>query len=245
MGNTMKKIAIIQSSYIPWKGYFDIISAVDEFVFFDSAQYTRRDWRNRNKIKTRQGLQWLTIPVLVKGKYSQPINQTMVMDGQWATKHWHAIHHAYARATFFREYEDFFKDLYLGKAASLKRLSEVNFLFISSICRLLGFSTLFRFCGEFQIRDGRNERLIDICKQSDAELYLSGPSARAYLDHELFRREGIELTFADYEDYPQYEQLHGPFEHHVSILDLIFNAGPHATDFMKLGGIIRASGGDL
>jgi hypothetical protein len=104
-----KTIAIVQSNYIPWKGYFDLIARVDEFILYDDMQYTRRDWRNRNLIKTAQGLQWLTIPVDVKGKYFQRINETQISDANWAEVHWKSIVHTYARAPFFAQYKDTFQ----------------------------------------------------------------------------------------------------------------------------------------
>src|SRR5262245_47310638 len=107
-----KRVAIVQSNYIPWKGYFDLINSVDEFVLFDDVQYTRRDWRNRNKIKTPQGLLWLTIPVEVKGKFQQKIHDTRVSDLRWQTKHWQSIAQAYGKARYFAEYRECFENLY-------------------------------------------------------------------------------------------------------------------------------------
>src|ERR1700722_1414573 len=112
-GCQARKVAILQSNYIPWKGYFDVINMVDEFVLFDSAQYTRRDWRNRNRIKTRTGPAWLTIPVVVKGRYLQAINETEIEDSSWAEHHWKTIIHNYARATHFETYRKRFEELYL------------------------------------------------------------------------------------------------------------------------------------
>jgi len=106
----MKKVAILQSNYIPWKGYFDMIGLVDEFILYDDMQYTRRDWRNRNKIKTPNGLAWLTIPVEVKGKYFQKINETIISEPQWAKDHWATIKQFYSKARFFKDYKDIFEN---------------------------------------------------------------------------------------------------------------------------------------
>src|SRR5215204_4466106 len=108
-----KKVAIVQSNYIPWKGYFDLINLVDEFILFDDMQYTRRDWRNRNIIKTSAGPKWLTIPVAVKGNYFQSIQDTTISDPRWARKHWESIVHSYAKAKSFAMYRDVFEALYL------------------------------------------------------------------------------------------------------------------------------------
>jgi hypothetical protein len=227
-------VAIVQSNYIPWKGYFDLIRSVDEFILFDDVQYTRRDWRNRNQIKTKDGLKWLTIPVAVKGKYFQSIRETETSDPAWAESHWRTLCHAYARAPFFELYRPVLEPLY--RSPQPKQLSEVNHRFLSTICGLLDIGTRITWSTDYQHAEGKNERLISLCRQAGATAYLSGPSAGGYLDESMFTQARIRLLYADYADYPPYRQLHGPFEHHVSILDLLFNAGPEAVTFMKLQG---------
>src|SRR5438477_4365331 len=135
-----KTVAIVQSNYIPWKGYFDLIRESDEFVLYDDVQYTRRDWRNRNKIKTADGVQWLTIPVDVKGKYLQLIRDTKVSDHTWADNHWTRIRHAYGKAPHFKDHEPLIAGLYTA-AAALEFLSEINERFIRAICGVLGIHT--------------------------------------------------------------------------------------------------------
>ena len=227
----MKKIAIIQSNYIPWKGYFDIINMVDEFILYDDVQYTRRDWRNRNKIKTPQGLRWITIPVEVKGKYYQKIKDVKISDKEWGKKHWTQITQNYKKAKYFKEYKEFFKELYLNSKETY--LSEINYKFIMAINEILGIKTKIRWSSEFNLVDGKNERLLGICKDCNADVYLSGPAAKGYLDEKLFEKEGIKVEWMDYSGYPEYNQLYPPFEHGVTILDLIFNEGRNATRFMK------------
>lgn len=226
-----KKLAIVQSNYIPWKGYFDLINAVDEFILFDYVQYTRRDWRNRNKIKTRDGLKWLTIPVTVKGKYYQRIMETRIRDPRWGERHFETIRHNYARARYFSQYEDLFADLYLSCTSDY--LSEINCRFLGAICELLGITTRLTWSTDYRIIEGKTERLVDLCKQAGAKHYVSGPTAQGYLDEELFKQEGLKVTYIDYSGYPEYPQLFPPFEHGVSIIDLIFNVGPDATKYLK------------
>lgn len=226
-----KKIAILQSNYIPWKGYFDLINMVDEFILYDDMQYTRRDWRNRNKIKTSQGLKWLTIPVEVKGKYFQKINETKISDKDWAKKHWQSIKLNYSKAQYFREYKDAFEDLYLN--CNEPYLSRINFKFINAINEILGIKTKIKWSSEFELVDGKSRRLLSICKDCDADIYLSGPAAKGYLDEEMFVKEGISVEWMDYSGYPEYDQLYPPFAHGVTILDLIFNEGSNAVKFMK------------
>lgn len=226
-----KTTAIVQSNYIPWRGYFDLINSVDEFILYDDMQYTRRDWRNRNTIKSAHGPIWLTIPVQVKGKYLQKIRHTVVADDKWSREHWSAIVHNYSRAAYFSEYRDLFQDLYRGSHE--KFLSQINSHFISAICRILGIRTTISSSMDYDLTGGRTERLINLCKQTGASNYLTGPAAKAYLDEELFAREGITVSYIDYAGYPEYGQLYPPFEPRVSIIDLIFNHGSNATKYMK------------
>jgi hypothetical protein len=226
-----KTVAIVQSNYIPWRGYFDFISSVDEFILYDDAQYTIRDWRNRNIIKTAQGPKWLTIPVQVKGKYLQKINETTIGDSDWGKKHWASIVHSYTRARFFRDHRKVFERLYLETRQTL--LSEINRVFLAEICRILGISTKLSSSMDYKLEGDRTGKLIALCRQADATRYISGPAARAYLKENLFEEAGIGLSYMDYSNYPEYEQLYPPFEPRVSIIDLIFNTGPESAKYLK------------
>lgn len=227
----MKKIAILQSNYVPWKGYFDLINMVDEFILYDDMQYTRRDWRNRNIFKTFSGLRWLTIPVEVKGKYFQKINETKISDKDWVNKHWSSIKQNYSKAPYFKEYRYIFEDLYLN--CNENYLSPVNYKFIVAINEILGINTKIRWSNEFDLVEGQTEKLLGICKDCNADTYLSGPAAKDYFDEELAKKENIKVEWMDYNQYPAYQQLYPPFEHGVTILDLIFNEGDNAIQFMK------------
>jgi hypothetical protein len=226
---TGKKIAILQSNYIPWKGYFDIINSVDEFILFDDAQYTKNDWRNRNKIKAKNGLIWLTIPI--RQSFGQKIRDARVTNQKWRKKHWRSISESFTRSPYFNEYRQNFEELYLSSNESF--LSKINYLFITTICDILKINTKLSWSAEYKILPDKNDRLISLCKQASASSYLSGPSAKNYIDEKIFDEEGIRLTFMDYSNYPEYHQLHPPFTHFISIIDLIFNEGPNAPDFMK------------
>jgi hypothetical protein len=225
-----KTVAIIQSNYIPWKGYFDLIRGSDEFIFFDDVQYTRRDWRNRNRIKGKHGLQWLSIPVRSKGRYSSAIKDMVIGDSQWAENHWKTIVASYARAPYFKEYEETFAALYAGSSERL--LVDVNHRFIRAICELLGITTKLTRSSDYRLIEGKTERIVSLCRQAGATRYLSGPKARDYLEASAFAGAGIELCFVDYSRYPEYPQLHPPFEHQVSVIDLIFNRGPEAGRYL-------------
>lgn len=232
----MKKVMVTQSNYIPWKGYFDAINQVDELILYDDVQFTRRDWRNRNRIKTREGSQWLTIPVEVKGKYSQKINETKVSDPKWARVHWKTICHNYSRSAYFRLFRQRFEEAYLG--CNTQYLSEVNYRFLTLLSDILGIKTKLRWSGELQLVKGRAERLVHLCKQVGATDYYTGPTAKNYIDESLFSREDIHVHYFDYSGYKPYRQLFGEFVHEVSVIDLLFNEGREAKTFMKsFGGV--------
>lgn len=224
------RLAIVQSSYVPWKGYFDLIHSVDEFVLFDDVQFTRRDWRNRNRIKTPRGPAWLTIPVNTRGKYLDPIKDITVSEPSWGVQHWKTVQANYARARCFRRYADVFERLYLG--CRDPHLSAINYTWIQAICEILGIGTRLSWSMDYELVTGKTERLVGICRQAGATSYVSGPSARSYIEPEQFLAANVELSYFDYSGYPEYSQLFPPFDHHVSILDLIFNQGPDAARYM-------------
>lgn len=227
----MKKIAILQSSYIPWKGYFDLIAAVDEFILFDDMQFTRRDWRNRNKIKTPQGTQWLTVPVKSKGNYYQNIRETQIDQGDWSNKHWSAISHNYRRTPFFLEIASWLEPIYLKE--SFINISQLNRRFIEAICGYLNIKTKISNSWDYTLIDGKTDRLAKICLQAAGAEYISGPAAKNYIDEKVFTDQGIKLTWFDYNGYIEYPQLWGDFDHGVTILDLLFNCGKDSPRFMR------------
>ena len=227
----MKKVAILQSNYIPWKGYFDMIAAVDEFILYDDMQYTRRDWRNRNKIKTPQGLIWLTVPVQVKGKYFQTIGETEIDGTAWAKNHWQTLQQHYRRASYFSEIAVWLEPLYLDRVWT--KLSALNRAFIESICRYLKIDTVLSNSWDYTLIEGKTARLADICRQAGGTEYISGPAARTYIDAQVFTAQNIKLTWFDYDGYPEYPQLWGEFCHQVSVLDLLFNCGPKSPRYMR------------
>lgn len=236
-----KRVAIVQSNYIPWKGYFDLIRACDEFVLYDEVQYTRRDWRNRNRIKTAQGTKWLTIPVQTKGRYDQRIDETLVDGIHWAEKHLRTIEQAHASAPFYAELGEPLAQVY-SSMRSGERLSDINRRMIDLCCGLLGITTRISWSSDFQTAVGRNERLIGLCHAVGADTYLSGPAAAGYLDVERFAEEGISVEFASYAGYRPYPQIHGSFEHGVSVLDLLANVGTSAAGEylidVRYGGVV-------
>lgn len=218
----MKKVAVLQSNYIPWKGYFDIISQVEEFIFYDDVQYTNGDWRNRNKIKTDNGLLWLSVPV---GKSeSRLICDVKIENNDWQKKHWQNILQFYGKVPFFKEYKKIFEDFYLNKTHS--NLSDMNIWLIKKVCtEVLDIKPNFRDSREFNLQGKKEDRLLELLEKTEASHCLVGPAAKNYINEQHFAEKRIELKWMDYSGYPEYKQLFGKFEHTVSILDLIFNVG--------------------
>lgn len=228
-----KKVLIYQSYYIPWRGYFDMINMADEFIVYDSMQYSKNGFYNRNKIKTPNGQQWITIPVKNTHHISehQILRETMVVDNNWRRKHWNAISLNYAKAPYFKNYKDIFENLYInGKEECL---SEINIAFFKTIFDILGIKTKMTMDTEYEFIGDKNERLVNILKQAGATTYISSPVAKDYMDLKMFDDAGIDIEWMDYSNYPEYNQLFPPFEIGVTILDLIFNEGPNAPKFMK------------
>lgn len=225
------KVLITQSNYIPWKGYFDAIAKVDVVVLYDDMQYTKRDWRNRNIIKTEKGLKWMSIPVEVKGKYFQKINETRISDKNWNTSHINLLKQNYRNATCYYEVIDWVENLYLN--CSFEYLSQINQYFIENICTFLGIKIQIIRSEKFELAVEKTERLVNICKELGTTEYYSGPAAKEYMKEELFINENIKVNYFDYSGYEKYDQLHGDYTDYVSIFDLIFNKGKEAYKYLK------------
>ncbi len=232
----MKTVVITQSNYIPWRGYFDMLRSADEVVLLDSVQFTRRDWRNRNRIKTPQGAAWLTIPVEVKGKYAQPIDEIRIATPEWNRDHKKSIELAYARASSFDAMAPWLFDLW-HTVAGEPLLSRINETLLRGVCDRLGIRVPIVRCSDVLDRERlramqATERLVALAEARGATHYLTGPAALAYLDLGLFAAAGIETAVMTYEGYPEYPQLWGAFEPQVSIIDLILNTGNDARRYL-------------
>lgn len=226
----MKRVAVLQSNYLPWKGYFDIIDQVDVFVFYDDVQYTKNDWRNRNLIQTSQGVKWLTIPV--QASLSQRICDVTLTNCRWQRKHWATIQQAYSKTPFFSEYADWFEDFYhRSEWRSLSDANQTLIRFLADSC--IGIKTQFLDSRDFDLSGQKGDRLLDLLEQLNATHYLSGPSGKSYLSETQFRGAGIDIEYVDYSHYQEYDSVYRPFKHEVSIIDLLFAVGPDSLEYIR------------
>ena len=224
---------ILQPSYIPWRGYFDQIRKADLFIFYDDVQYDKHGWRNRNQIKTAQGKQWLTIPVHSAGVTAGiPIYQVRIdWSRPWAQNHLKALSFAYARAPYFETYRPLLESFY---ARHDDLIADFTVATTVVLARELG-NTHTRFMRSSEvpgIYGQRTDRLIELLKHAGASHYISGPSARDYIEQEKFDAAGITLEYMVY-DYDEYPQLYPPYDPQVSILDLLLMTGPDAGKYLS------------
>ena len=226
------KCVILQPSYIPWRGVFDQINRADVFVFYDDVQYDKRGWRNRNQIKTPRGKQWLTIPAYSRGAQTEhiPINQIrIVWDSPWNEDHWKSLQHAYAKAPFFDRCAPLLEKFY-GRHDEL--LADFTIDFIIALAAELGIRhTRFLRSSQLGVEGQKTDRLIAVLQKVGANHYISGPSARDYIEDEKFQAAGISLEYMVY-NYPEYPQLYPPFDPFVSVLDLLFMTCPEAPKYI-------------
>jgi hypothetical protein len=230
-----KKIAISQSNYIPWRGYFDLINSVDEFIFFDEVQFTRRDWRNRNKILVNNKPTWLTIPLENKGNYSEIISNMKVFDVNWKIRHIEIIKKNYLKAKHFQEIFYFVNKLY--QQINSLYLSDINQFLIKEICFSLNIKTKFKKSSEFKIFNIGNydatERLVDLCYQSGGSTYVTAPAAKNYLRVDEFKKKDMSVIWFDYKDSKIYNQFDKNFIKDLSILDCLFHCNLEKKSFLN------------
>lgn len=221
---------MIQSCYVPWRGYFDFIRSVDLFVLYDDVQYSSGSWRNRNRLKMRDGLHWMTVPV--RARFGQCIDEVEVgstTGHAWQQRHRQQIEEALHSASYFADASRLWQ---AAVASNYRRLSDLNLDLIRQIAAYLGIDTRIVRSSDFRPLGAATERLIDLLTKVGARTYVSGPAAKGYLEESRFRDAGIRLEYKTY-DYRPYPQLWGPFEGAVTVLDLIANCGPKARDYIN------------
>ena len=221
---------MLQSNYLPWKGVFDMINQVDLFIFCEDVQYTRKDWRNRNRIITSNGVSWITVPVKSKNRRDQLIYQAEICNKyNWQRKHFKSFQTNYSKALFYNEYKWIIEDIYLSR--EWKNLSNLNIYTTKLISKVLKIKTKFINSLDLDYKGKKDDMIIDVCKKLNADYFLSGPAAKNYINPQKFKDEKIVLNYTKYE-YPEYNQLHKPFYHFVTILDLIFNCGDNSPYYI-------------
>lgn len=226
----MNRVAILQPSYLPWLGFFDQMAQADTFVFLDDVQFTRRDWRNRNKIRTREGWGWLTVPIIQKGKFEQTLMETRIdRSTGWSEKHSETLRHHYAKTPHFDYYFPQLQSIYNRNHELLVDLCLDS---ISWIQKVLNIKTPSQKSSELNLGEKKQERILAICRSLGATHYFSGEAAKDYLSEEAFLRYNISLEFQDYK-HPEYRQRYANFVPHLSILDLIFNHGDKSFQILS------------
>ena len=229
----MKKIAISQSNYLPWKGYFELINYVDEFIFFDEVQYTRRDWRNRNILLKNGKKIWITLPIKNKNNYKEKISNMIIDDIKWKKNHLDLIKNCYSKSKYFNEIYDFIRNTIQTNHAI--KLSEINQNLIKSICDRLDIKNSFSFSSEIvKSKKNASERLLEICKIKNCKIYVTGPNAKNYLNQNLFEKNGIKIEWYNYGITKKYYQINETFQPNLSIIDCLMNCGFNKKKFMNL-----------
>ena len=221
------RVGAIQSAYIPWRGYFDFIASVDLFVIYDDVPYSKNSWRNRNRIKTPRGVEWLTIPV--HGRLNDTIDEVTIADPTFVARHRAKLVEALGPAPYFSQAIDIWES---GIQEGHLNLSAQNVALTRSVCSYLGITTPLAFSRDLGLAGTKTARLLDLLRRTGGTTYVSGPSARGYLDEPLLAQNGITLEYKAYE-YEPYSQLFGPFVGDVTVLDLIANEGPKARELFR------------
>ncbi len=236
------KIGAIQTAYLPWLGFFDQICQCDLFIIYDDLQYTKKDWRNRNRIKTSEGAMWLTVPVVSKAGHKKKINEIQIdTDVRWAAQHWKSLKMNYLKAPFFIQHSDFFHNLY---KKNWKQLASLNREIIGACLHWLKIQTEVLYSSESGIEqnyiswcDGKvdaTERIVYLCRRFNARCFLEGPAGKNYIKDDLLEDAGICLEYHNY-PHPVYSQRFGKFIPYLSIVDLLFNHGDESLSILTNG----------
>lgn len=224
------RTVILQPMYLPWIGYFGLIDLADTFVFYDDVQFVERSWQRRNKIKMPNNWSWLSVPIIKR--FGQKINEVRINNTlDWRSNHWKSIKHAYNRAKFFDDYADQFEEVYRKE---WQYLADLNIYLIKMISSIMDLNSKFILSSQLDAKGSKTDRLINILKNIDADEYISGLAAKAYIDSSRFKEVGINLYWYEFK-HPLYQQLYGEFVPYLSIIDLLFNTGNDAIKYIREG----------
>lgn len=224
------RIGILQPGYLPWLGFFEQMFRSDVFVLYDDVQYDKDGWRNRNRIKTANGIQWLTVPAIVKFQDRPLVREVRIDNKQnWRKKHLFSIRQNYAKAPFFEQYIGMFEEAYMQE---WELLVDLNRYFISRLAEAFGMKDKkILMSSDLQVKGDRIDRLIAICRMFKADVFYEGESGREYIETERFAEQGITVEFQNYR-HPVYRQLYGAFVPYLSAIDLLFNHGPEGLSIL-------------
>ena len=222
----------MQPGYLPWLGFFELMARVDLFVIYDDVTYDKGSWRNRNRIRTPEGFCWMTVPVITKHKSGQAIKDVQIQNNtKWTKKHYKSLVQYYRKTPFFNKHLSFFEDLY---SKDWDLLVNLNMTIIFYIKKFLGIKTEIVSSTQLESHGAKTERLVSICKNLNADTYISANGAKPYIQVEKFNAANIRLQFQNYK-HPQYQQNFNRFVSHLSVIDLIFNFGEHSFDIIMSG----------
>jgi hypothetical protein len=225
----VNRLVVLQPSYLPWIGYFEQMERADQFIFLDDVQYTRRDWRNRNKIRTNEGWAWLTVPVQQKNHYTQLLKETRIDNStNWNKKHCSAIRFNYSKAPFFESYYPYFDSIYQKQ---WEFLVDLCYEIIGYLKEALNINTQTFRSSDFLVEGSKSNRILSLCQKMRATHYLTGNLAHNYLSGVNFSKKGVELEYQEY-DHPSYSQQYSGFVPNMSLIDLLFNAGDKSLDVL-------------
>lgn len=224
-----RKICILQPGYVPWLGFFDQMIKSDIFVLYDNVQYDKHGWRNRNKIKTYDGVRWLTVPVLTKGKFDSLIKDVRIADHSWIKKHIRCIEQNYSKAQYFSEFSTQIFDILSKKYVYLL---DLTFNIILLLKKVLKIQTEIILSSDIRSSGNKSVKVFEITKELGGTILLEGAKGKHFLDISIFKEGGIDVEFHEY-DHPIYPQLHGEFVPYMSIIDLIFNCGELSSSILR------------
>ena len=234
----MKILTAHQPVYLPWLGLFHKIALSDTYVFLDTVQHLKKDWNNRNKIKTAQGWTWLTVPVLTKGKFEQTLQEVKINNQiDWRRKHWQSIRLNYSKSPYFHRYADFFEVIYQKEWEYLNNLNEVIIRFLLNELRIKVNFT--KASTQLKLEGTKSDLVLDMCLKLNADIYIFGALGKDYAEVGKFNERGIKVIFQDYQ-HPEYNQQFGRFEPYMSVIDLLFNHGDESLDILMSGNVTRA-----
>lgn len=229
------KVTILQPTYLPWMGYFEMINSADVYIVFDHVQFERKSWQQRNRIKASNDVVWLSVPVEKASRDTRICDiKISYANGNPLEKHWKTISLAYKRAPYFNKYESFFEAIYHKKYVLLR---DLNVDIIRGICNILGIKTKITFSSGLDLNDqdmGKTEKIISLCKKVGVTHLYDAKGTQDFIDTSSFQKQDVKVTFQDFQ-HPEYSQLWGKFVPYLSIIDLLFNEGDKALSIIKSG----------